>query len=445
MLGYVPMTMSADVVVVGGGAAGVAAAASAARSGCDVLLVEHAGYLGGTLTAVSLGSLCGYFTLVDEEPVPVVGGLAEELVERLRRSGAAADPVRWLRTASIPYDLFGMKVELDRIVTEAGVRVLLHTTVVEAVVADGAVHKLRVHGKGGFNEIEAGVVIDCSGDADVVAQAGGEFEMDLPSLQLPTAMFRFGGVDTARTSAISRADLHRHLERAVTAGHALPRTAGGIYSIWPGVVHVNITRLSCGGRAPNPMSAAEMTNAEIVGREQVVAYQRAFREFVPGFENAFVLDSGAQLGVRESRRITGRERLTETMVTSPSRTEAAIACSAWPVEEHGAGRDVRWVWLDPGEYYQIPLGCLLPRKLTNVLVAGRCVSADHVAQASVRVSAQCMAMGEAAGVASAVALDTGDRVSQVETATVQRELLKRGSFLGDLQTLDGSANGHAAQ
>lgn len=445
MFGYVPMTMYADVLVVGGGAAGVAAAVAAARSGCEVLLVERAGYLGGTLTAVSLGSLCGYFTVVDDEPVPVVGGLATELVARLRRAGAAADPVRWLRTASIPYDQFGMKVELDRLVTEAGVRVLLHTTVVETAVSEAAVQRLRVHGKGGYDEIEAGVVIDCSGDADVIAQAGGEFEMDIATLQLPTAMFRFGGVDTERAGAISRPELHRYLERAVAAGHQLPRTAGGIYSVWPGVVHVNITRLACEGRAPDPFSPTEMTFAEMAGREQVISYQKAFRDFVPGFESAFVLDSGAQLGVRESRRVVGRERLTETMVTRPSRTKAVIACSAWPVEEHGSGRDVRWAWLDPGEYYQIPFGCLIPRGLTNVLVAGRCVSADHVAQASVRVTAQCMVMGEAAGVAAAAALDGRDQVSEVDVDAVQEELLRRGSFLGAQQTHNGSVNGSAAQ
>lgn len=434
MLGYVPMAIYADVVVVGGGTAGVAAAVSAARAGCDVLLVERAGYLGGTMTAVSLGSLCGYFTLIDDEPVPVVGGLALELVERLRKAGAAGNPLQWLRTASIPYDLFGMKVELDRLVKETGVRLLLHSTVVETTSADGIVHAVRVHNKGGFADIEARIVMDCSGDADIVALAEGSCDFELSSLQLPTAMFRFGGVDTERASAISRPELHHLLEQAVQAGYSLPRTAGGIYSVWPGVVHVNITRLEQDGRAPNPLSAQEMTWAEMRGREQILDYQRAFREFVPGFEDAFVLDSGAQLGVRESRRIVGHARLTQGDVTQPSRSADAVACSAWPVEKHGAGRGIEWAWLEPGEYYQIPFGCLVPQGLNNVLVAGRCVSADPVAQASVRVSAQCIAMGEAVGAASALALRTSreHNLAATDVPALQRELSTSGAFLGDL-------------
>jgi hypothetical protein len=422
--------MQADVVVVGGGTAGALAAVSAARAGADVLVLEQHGFLGGTMTASSLGSLCGYYTVIDGTPRPVVGGLPLELVAELRRAGASPEqPLMWLRTASVPYDLFSMKLLLDRMVTGSGARILFHSSVVGAArSADGAVQSVTVATRGGFREVHAGVVIDASGDAQVSALAGADFDLDVGHLQAPTTMFRFAGVDTAVMKQISRPELHQHLEAAVQAGFDLPRTAGGMYTVRPGVVHVNITRID----GPlDPFEPEAMTTAEIAGRTQVSLYQEAFRRYVPGFADAFVLDTGVEVGIRESRRIHGDFTLTVDHVTSPARFDDAIACSAWPIEDHSGGRDIRWVWLDPGQYYQIPLRSMLPRHLTNVVVAGRAISATHDAQASVRVTAQCFAMGEAAGVTAVAALEHSGDIRTVDVCHVQQTLRDRGVFLGE--------------
>ncbi|MFJ5962141.1 FAD-dependent oxidoreductase [Pseudarthrobacter oxydans] len=420
-----------DVAVIGGGTAGTIAALSAARAGASVILIERQGFLGGTLTSSSLGSLCGYYTVVEGRPEPVVGGLPMELVEGLRKMGGSpADPLMWLRTASIPYDLFSMKVLLDRLMEESSVKVLFHSQVTGvATDPDGKIAAADVLTRSGFVNVAATTFIDATGNAEVTALAGGTFDLDVDTMQAPTSMFRFGGVDTAKMKAITRPELHRHLETAVAAGFALPRTAGGMYSVRPGIVHVNITRVE---GSVNPFDPEQITAAEMEGRRQILLYEEAFRRFVPGFADAFVLDSGVEIGIRESRRIHGEVTLAYDDVTTSARFPDVIACSAWPIEDHTGDRGIRWVWLDPGEYYQIPLRAMLPKSVANLIVAGRSISATHDAQASVRVTAQCFAMGEAAGLAAVTALEHDGITSMIDISCVQDALLERGAFLGEL-------------
>lgn len=422
--------LTPDVLVVGGGAAGVAAGVAAARAGAQTLLVERYGSLGGTLTSVSLGSLCGYFSVRNGEVLPVVGGIAEEVVQRLRHLDGVAPPLKWLRTASLPYDLFTMRLALDDLLDTENLQVLMHTFASEVETqASGQVDKVRLVHKGGETWVRPRQVVDCSGDADIVAAANLSFDLTLDELQSATTMFRFGGVDTDVARHVSREQLHEHLKTALDAGLQLPRTAGGMYNVQPGVVHVNITKIP----GPfDPLSPVDLTRAEVLGRRQVVEYLRAFREFVPGFERAFVLDTGHTLGIRESRRVRGIDVVTETHVKSAGRSADVIACSAWPVEDHVPGGEVEWSWLDPGAFYQIPFGCMVPTGSQNILVAGRCVSATHRAQASLRVAAQCFAMGEAAGTAAAQLCDAGAEtsVTDVDLPALQQSLLGAGAFLG---------------
>ncbi|MFE6758135.1 FAD-dependent oxidoreductase [Streptomyces sp. NPDC057684] len=424
--------MNPDIVVVGGGTAGVAAAVAAARAGARTLLVERYGSLGGTLTSVSLGSLCGYFTVREGKALPVVGGLAEEIVRALQDRDGIANPKHWLRTASLPYDLFTMRLVLDDLTTAGDVadrlEVRLHSLVTGVELAGpGDIRALHLAGKDGRTTIFPRLVIDCSGDADVAAAAGLGFDMAVDELQTSTTMFRFGGVDTAIADRIGRTELHDHLRQAADAGLRLPRTAGGMYSVRPGVVHLNITKIG----PFDPLSPVALTAAELEGRRQVADYLAAFREFVPGFADAFVLDCGHTIGVRESRRIHGRATVTEAHIRTSGRCADVVACSAWPVEEHIPGGETAWSWLEPGEFYQVPFGALVPRDSRNVLVAGRSASATHRAQASLRVAAQCFATGEAAGTAAAQLVADGARdVDAVDVGQLQRSLLNAGAFLG---------------
>lgn len=428
-----PTIREVDVCIAGGGAAGVAAAVAAARSGARVLLLEREGFLGGTLTSVSLGSLCGLYAVSEAQVQPVVGGLCAEIIERLRPLDGVGTPTRWLETASLPYDMFAMKVVLDRLVAEAGVEVLFHALVVGASMSGNHIDALMIETKQGRLAVRARAFVDASGDADVVRLAGAPFEVSMGDLQFPTTMVRFADVDTDRLSQLSRAALREHLERAVADGMDLPRTAGGVFAERPGLAHLNITKVAVDGKSPNPFDVSTMSRAEMIGREQVCTYLQAFRRYVPGFEQAYVLDTGAVIGVRESRRTIGSYVLTEDDVLGAARFNDAIACCAWPMEDHAAGRATKWIWLTPGTYFQIPLRALTVPDFSNLLVAGRCASATHGAQASIRVTAQCFAMGEAAGLTAAHAVAQQSSVHAVSPTDIQRALLANGAFLGEMQ------------
>jgi ribulose 1,5-bisphosphate synthetase/thiazole synthase len=425
-----PVRQTVDVLVVGGGSAGLAAATSAARLGADVLLVEKNGYLGGTLAMVTLGSICGLYTVTETDVIPVVKGFARELIERMDRVGGIKGPMRWLETASLLYDPTSIKLVADEIVTEAGVKVAFHNLAV-GVVKDGSrIKGVIFEGRDGRWACMATSVIDCTGDANIAALCGAQFEHDPSLIQAPTTMFRFGGVDTARATAMTRDDLRNHLEKAVAAGLPLPRTAGGMFSFREGAMHLNITRVLRGERSPDPLNTEEVSEAEINGRRQLKLYLDAFRRFVPGYENAFIADIGSEIGVRESRRIKGDYWLTLDDVMNEARFEDSIACSAWPVEEHGAGRATKWIFLKPGTFYELPFRMLLPVAVDGLLVAGRCSSASHDAHASMRIAAVCMALGEAAGVAAAQAGNTDIR--QLKPSNIRQQLEKQGAMVGPL-------------
>lgn len=426
-----PVLDVADVCVIGGGAAGVAAAVAAARQGSRVILLERAGYLGGTLTSVSLGSICGLYMVSPDRIEPVVGGIVTEVISRLEKLGGTTnEPQRWLKTASLPYDLFSMKVVLDELVNESGALVRLHAYVTDIVMEGESITHLIIEDKRGRWALAARTFIDASGDADIAAKAGAPYEVDYENLQFPTAMFRLGGVEPDALKALDRPRLHALLEQAVTDGLPLPRTAGGLFMERPGIVHLNITKVSVDGRAPDPLDPDTMSAAEVLGRQQILLYQDAFRRYVPGFSSCYVLDSGATLGVRESRRISGEYVLTRDDVLKSARFDDAIGACAWPMEDHAAGRATQWLWLEPGTFYQIPYRALLPRSVNNLLVAGRCASSTHDAQASLRVSAQCFVMGEAAGTAAALALARNTSLKRLPIDALQSKLSEGGSFLG---------------
>lgn len=423
----VPLLREVDVLVAGGGSAGVAAAVSAARAGASVLLVERNGFLGGTMTATSLGGICGLYGLVDGAPVQMVFGFAEEVRARLAAAGGTRGPLPWLKTASLPYDLFTLKTVLDELAEVAGLELLYQARLTDVVRDGNRVTHAIVRGRAAPFAVAARVFVDASGDGELAELAGAGTEVAAGGLQFPSTMFRMAGVDTERAMAVSRDEMHALLERAVADGYELPRTAGGVYSVREGIVHLNITRVKVDGRSPDPFDPASLSRAESAGRRQARRYLEVFRRYVPGYERAFILDTGAELGVRETRRIVGAHVMTTEEVIGERKFDDAIAPSCWPIEEHGAGRSTRWVWMTPGGYCQIPYRALLPRGPENLLVAGRCLSATHEAHAALRITANCFSMGQAAGIAAAMAGD--GPVADVDVPALQRALAAAGAVL----------------
>lgn len=415
-----------DVLVIGSGSAGATAAITAAREGVTVALVERYGFMGGISTQV-LDTFYGFYT-PGQQPRKVVGGVPDLVVDELLRRGKAVfRPNTYGAGQGITYDPETLKLIWERLATSAGVRILYHTFVVDALMEGDRVTGVVAVNKGGFVRLKARVVIDASGDADVAAAAGVPYESaaDGP-VQSLTTIFRLLNVDVARARAVRKEELHALMARAIEDGYALPRREGSVH-ITPldGVMATNMTRVA-NIDATDP---EQLTRAEIEGRRQAEEYARFLIERVPGYERAVLGGLSTQIGVRESRRIFGAYRLTRADVLSARKFEDAIARCGAPIEDHHAGSDTVWQYLPEGETYDIPFRCLLPESVEGLLVAGRCLSADHDAHASVRSMGQCMAMGQAAAVAAALAARQGRPPREVAISDLQARLRAIGAII----------------
>lgn len=404
-------TRRVDVCVVGGGAAGIAAACSAARAGAKVLLVERYGFLGGMGTGAMIGTFCGLYGTAPE-PRGLPGAFGWTVVRALLERSAAYR-FRFGATALVHFDPEMLKLVYDELVSRAGVSVLLHSLCVEAEARDGRVARVRIHTRGEPLWVEAGVFVDCSGDAELCHRAGAETELGdgQGRTQPATLVFRMGGVDVARALTLRRPDMNARMrEDAASGAFALPRTNGSWYpTTHPGEAVVNMTRIL----SLNAVDPDDLTRGEQDGRRQVQEYARWLRSRVPGFERAYVSAVGTQIGVRETRRIVGRAQLTADDLRAGRTGPRDLALAAWPFERHVPDGDgTKLEWLPEGTAYGVPLGATVPRALHNVLVAGRCLSATHEAHASSRVMGTCFAVGEAAGAIAATrardGLDAGE-------------------------------------
>lgn len=424
----------ADIAVVGGGSAGTLAAISSARRGADVLLIESQNALGGSRTVMGVDTFYGYFSPGDQA-LRLIGGITYEIVERLlERDAAFFRPNTFGAGTGITYDLEQLKVLLEEMVLEAGAKLLYHSFVPDVVMDGDRVEGVLVSNKAGLKEVKAKYVIDGSGDADIAARAGASFELagsDDLQVQSLSTIFYMGNVENERAFSLSQRERTKLMADAEASGkYELTRIGGSIHPTpHPGFVHANLTRIP-NVDATDPLA---LTRAEIEGRRQAHEYARFLINEHPGFEKAYLATTACYIGVRETRRLIGEHVLTGDDVISGRKFEDAIACCAAPIEDHYSGKDVRWRYVEGDGYYQIPYRTLLPREVDNLLVAGRCLSATHDAQASARNSAQCMAMGEAAGVALAIALSQAIQPRDVDVAQLRDELLGAGVILEPIE------------
>lgn len=417
-------------MVVGGGSAGCAAAVAAARTGARTLLIESAGFLGGTGAAV-LDTFYGFYAPgADETAGRVVGGIGWEVASSLLDTRQAFErPNTYGAGTGVTYEPEALKLTWDRLTQAAAVDTLLHATVigVETNKTANRVTGLTLVTKAGIREVKAAAVVDASGDAEVAWRAGAALERPTTDqkLQPLTATFRLGGVDT---DVISTKDLHERLAKAAESGaYRLPRREGSVHrTVLPGIVHTNLTRVS----GLDPTDPWQLSAAEAEGRAQVAEYVRFLTEEVPGYEDAYLLSTSVRIGVRETRRLIGRYVLTREDVLAANDFPDAVARCGAPVEDHDGGESTIWEYVGghrSGRTYGVPYRCLLPTELDNVAVAGRCLSATHDAHASVRSMAQCMALGQAAGTAAALA--EGGAVGDLDVTVLRDRLADDAAVL----------------
>ena len=311
------MRVDTDVLVCGGGAAGVAAAVTAARQGLRVTLVERYGFCGGGAVAGMSGTVCGLYAATDDRSAPpeqVVFGFADEFVRLLESKGGLTLPVRYGKTYTRVHDPLMWREAADHLLRESGVHVLFHTVIVSALLDGDRVEGAVAWSKQGPIELRAKITIDASGDADVVAMAGfPSFVGDQGRVQNPTMIFRIGGVDTARFLATYGDDtimpdvVSELLRTKNGQGYFLPRAKIWLFTTTrPNELLCNCTRIvGSDGRELNTLFARDFTDAEVEGRLQVREYARFFRDHLAGCERSYVVDTGTQVGVRQTRQVQG--------------------------------------------------------------------------------------------------------------------------------------------
>lgn len=434
-----PVIAAVDVCVVGAGSTGSSAAIAAARGGASVLLIDRLPFLGGTSTSV-LDTFYGFYT-PGSHARKVVGGIGDDVVAALRRLGPVVErPNTYGAGTGITYLAEHLKVAWERLVTEAGARVLLHAAVQDAEVCDGRVISIVVATRAGLARVRARAFIDASGDADLCAFAGFGFETAgaTDPAQTLTTTFRMVNVDVERRRTVGRAAFGALMSEAAASGaYDLPRREGSDHPTpVDGMTATVMTRLDSvrrdpDGRLVNATDPWFLTEAEMAGRRQALDYVRFLVDRVPGYERASLVALGTGIGVRETRRVYGDYRLTRDDVLAGRAFDDAIGLCGAPIEDHHGGADTVWQYLPDGAAVGIPYRALVVRDAANVLVAGRCFSATHDAHASVRSMAQCMAMGQAAGTAAALAV-VGRRDPRGIPAGVLRDRLRADGTILEL-------------
>jgi hypothetical protein len=422
----IEVSEEADLLVVGGGAAGTAAAIAGARAGLRTTLVEEMPFLGGMTTGGCVGTFCGFYTREPEgDVVPLVGGLPLEIAETLLERRHALGPIPYKDTAVLPYVPWGVKMLFEELArAEPRLRVLLHAKLTHALVDQGEIQGVAVQTRAGRIALRARVYVDASGDAELSRLAGAETRQS-DEIQYPSMMFTMQNVDTEVAFA-HLAELPRILE-AHFESDRLPRKSGNLIPTGrPREVLVALSRLEIAGRPVNATDAEELTWAEMEGRSQAARLSEFLRREVPGFSQAFLADSAARLGIRETRRIVGEYALAEEDVLGARKFEDGIGRSAWPIERHVRGGETLWRFLERGAWYTIPYRSLVPRGVGNLLAAGRCLSADAGAFGSARVIGPCMLEGQAVALAARLIRDADSRAAAVDVDRLRADLAALG-------------------
>jgi len=468
-----PLAATADVLVCGGGTAGAVAAIAAARAGAKVLIVEQLGLLGGTQSAAWVTPMMPNKILEES----LTHGINDEIIHRAARYDPPptdkSGDLLWFNPVTLAF-------VLDDMAADAGVRVLFHTFISDTIVGAsspqnsspsrfgrgaeerggvgsgvGSVTGIVVENKSGRQRIEAKVIIDCTGDADVAVHAGVETVSGDPEdghNQPMSLRFALAGVDQERavvfiadelgmpcyarpplfeigTGEAKNTALGPLIRQAIDAGVLEEDDLGYLqfFSMLgrPGELAFNCPRIA----GLKSTDAWDLSLAQQIGRQKIRRIAAFFKKYVGGFENSYIGTVAPMVGVRESRRIVGDYTLTEEDFVNEARFPDSVARNSYPIDIHSVKNKAGIVMkhLPKGHYHEIPYRCMLPVGVDNLLVAGRCLSATFAAQAAVRIQQNCRALGEAAGLAAAMAVETGVNVRNIDTVELRRRLNAQGA------------------
>ena len=437
-----------DVLVCGLGPAGISAAVAAARMGALTMAVERCAFAGGNFTNAKVVGIIG--AVNSFTGALVTGGITFEMLKRAayRReddysrkplcdlfeenrdsAGQVYQPkttknhVEQVNSVRLLFDPEIFKRQADMLLTGSVVKLLYHTVIADTVMADGHINKVILANKDGLSCVKPKMVIDCTGDADISAMSGAPFEK-ADVVQPGTLMFTVGGLEFDDFQAFYQA-CREAMAQAADCGEIGIYAGPSVGWMRPGMMNFNNTRV-----AFDATSAESVTEAEIRAREDVFRFFEVYKKYISAFKNAYVLDSGPYLGTRESRRIIGEYVLTLDDIVDGRRFDDAIALGGGIVDFHRLDKSGHSAlqFVKPSD---IPYRTLLPQKVDNLLVAGRCHSVTQMGAAVTRMGVTAMLMGEAAGRAAVLALNGGRTPSNVDVEQLRTLLLKNGAILND--------------
>ncbi|MEY8337515.1 FAD-dependent oxidoreductase [Lachnospiraceae bacterium 62-35] len=442
----IPIMTETDILVVGGGPSGMAAAIAASREGMNTILMERFGCFGGNITQAGVEAFAWYRHSGTIE----AGGITREIEDTAMKMGASTQESQ---SDSQALDAEMFKCVADKMIIEAGVKPLLHCMAVDTIIENGTIKGVITESKSGRQIILAKRVIDCTGDADIIALAGAPFHKESKdNLMQLTPVFNCKGVDTKRfkdyiynvlkptykdwggecwnqiTSGKEEDMFSPFVEapfiEAIEEGE-LEKTEGVSYGGTWGTIDDNsgevmqINMIFMNGY--DCTDVWDLTRAEIQGRKEALKVVEVLRKKIPGFENCKIRNFGMTIGTRESRKIKGHAYLTKEDVMNQGRFEDSIGI--YPEFIDGLNY---LIIPTTGRYYQIPYGSLVPKEIDNLLAAGRSISGDRVAHCSFRNMSCCTVTGQAAGTAAAISIKRNETTSKVRISEVQKALEKQG-------------------
>lgn len=446
-----PVYRSVDVVVVGAGPAGIGAAVAAARNGAKTLVFEAHGCIGGMGTS---GMVSPFMTSYDAPcENMIIRGVFEELVNRMVEIGGAVDPkdVRNEQPYAsyfhighnnvTPFDPHAFKLIGMRMLRESGAELLLQTQFVNVIKDGDRITGVVINNKDGLSVIEAKIVIDCSGDADVAARAGVNYIMgneEDGNLQ-PASMFMRiadADMDVVNAHMAEHSDEIRPffgpfswiIKEFPEDWDNFPRGEICIFAdVTPGEFSINCSRIL----DIDATKAEHVTRATMIGQEQCQHIFQFMKKHAPGFENSRIIATADAIGIRETRHIEGEYKLTGDEVAACKVHEDAIACMATNMDTHNKDNPGGSFFIPKnGPFFTVPYLCLVPKGISNLLVAGRAISADAIAGSAIRMMPSCMAFGQAAGTAAAMCAAQGIAPKNVDVQVLRKTLVEQGQFVG---------------